>query len=211
MNTRSAELSAFLKSLHSAIAERAHADSEVFQVTEKIMGALQAERPPASPEPAWLPACEFLNDAINNVVGSAAGENSAQRIVFDSSVVENAQALQSLAPRLAWWRRPNTAFLGKKFANSHANATVIGKGGLEERDDVCVGISLIAPGIQYPEHHHPPEEVYLVLSRGNWQKGGGDWWEPGIGGLVHNPPNVLHAMRSGSTPLLAIWCLWIDN
>ena len=94
------------------------------------------------------------------------------------------------------------------MATGHANAIVICRGGLEERNDVSVGISLIAPDIRYPEHHHPPEEVYLVLSQGHWQKSGGAWFEPGIGGLVHNPPGIRHAMRSGTTPLLATWCLW---
>ena len=84
----------------------------------------------------------------------------------------------------------------------------MGKGGLEERDDVWVGISLMAPGIEYPEHHHPPEEVYLALSSGHWQQASGIWFEPEIGGLFYNRPNILHAMRSGTSPLLATWCLW---
>ncbi len=67
----------------------------------------------------------------------------------------------------------------------------------------------MAPEVTYPEHRHAPEELYVVLSPGQWQQSRGDWHEPGAGGIVHNPPNVLHAMRSGSTPLLATWCLWI--
>ena len=96
----------------------------------------------------------------------------------------------------------------RPFADAHANATVVGPGGLEERDDVWMGINLMAPGIRYPEHRHPPEEVYLVLSGGRWRQDGGAWHEPRIGGLVHNPSNVAHAMRSGARPLLAVWCLW---
>jgi hypothetical protein len=30
---------------------------------------------------------------------------------------------------------------------------------------------------------------------------------PGIGGTVRNPPGVVHAMRAGETPLLAVWGL----
>lgn len=52
-----------------------------------------------------------------------------------------------------------------------------------------------------------PEEVYLVLSPGLWWQEGRGWHEPGIGGTVHHAPNVRHAMRSGSSPLLANWCL----
>jgi hypothetical protein len=26
--------------------------------------------------------------------------------------------------------------------------------------------------------------------------------------MVHNPPGIVHAMRAGRQPLLAVWCLW---
>ena len=69
----------------------------------------------------------------------------------------------------------------------------------------------MAPNTRYPDHRHPPEEVYLVLSPGEWRQGDGAWHEPGPGGVVHNPPAIVHAMRSGDTPLLAIWCLWMGT
>ena len=208
MQTRSAELTAFLNSLHSAITERAATESDERQCIEKIMRALQIEQPSASPQPGWLPVCELLDEAVNNVTLYAAEKNAAQVTSSSSSLVDHAQALLALSPQLAWWHRTADVVPGSPMATGHANAMVIGKRGLEESNDVSVGISLIAPDIQYPEHHHPPEEVYLVLSKGHWQKSGGTWFEPGIGGLVHNPPNIMHAMRSGSTPLLATWCLW---
>jgi hypothetical protein len=32
----------------------------------------------------------------------------------------------------------------------------------------------------------------------------------GPGGTVHNPPDIVHAMRAGpEVPLLAIWLLWM--
>jgi quercetin dioxygenase-like cupin family protein len=81
-------------------------------------------------------------------------------------------------------------------------------GGLEPREDVLLGVSLMAPRLQYPDHHHPPEEIYLALSKGEWRQEEGPWHEPGLGGLVFNPSNVVHAMRSADTPLLTLWCLW---
>ena len=72
-------------------------------------------------------------------------------------------------------------------------------------------VSLVAPGITYPDHHHPPEEVYVVLSPGEWKHGGSDWFAPGYGGLVYNVSDTVHAMRAGADPLLAIWCLWVGD
>jgi hypothetical protein len=79
--------------------------------------------------------------------------------------------------------------------------------GHEPRDDVWVGASLLAPDVRYPDHHHAPEEVYLALSRGKFRHGEDEWFEPGIGGIFHNIPNIKHAMASVATPFFAIWCL----
>ena len=65
----------------------------------------------------------------------------------------------------------------------------------------------MAPETQYPDHRHPPEEIYIVLSGGQWRQADGAWHEPGIGGLVYNPPNIVHAMRATNHPLLALWFL----
>lgn len=46
--------------------------------------------------------------------------------------------------------------------------TILGPGGIEERDDVWVGATLMAPLVTYVDHDHPPEEVYLALTPGEW-------------------------------------------
>ena len=71
--------------------------------------------------------------------------------------------------------------------------------------EVRIGISVMAPNIQYPDHRHPPEEVYVVLSLGACRQGAEAWFEPGVGGIVYNPPDIVHAMKSGTSPLLAVW------
>ncbi|MFK7859658.1 MAG: dimethylsulfonioproprionate lyase family protein [Granulosicoccus sp.] len=194
MHHRSPELTQFLSTLHQAIIANAAVDSEAHRVTDSIMSALREPKATANRTACTLPLCTLLNE----VVGELDGESMA---------VQHAHAMEALAPSLKWWLRPDASQIGEPFASGHANATVIGRGGLEEREDVWVGISLLAPDINYPVHHHPPEEVYLVLSPGEWQQDNGDWHEPGVGGIVYNPPDILHAMRSGSRPLLATWCL----
>jgi hypothetical protein len=65
----------------------------------------------------------------------------------------------------------------------------------------------MAPNTDYPVHRHPPEEIYLALSEGEWWKEKTGWFAPGVGGTVHNAPSALHAMRSGARPLFALWAL----
>ena len=46
-----------------------------------------------------------------------------------------------------------------------------------------------------------------MLSEGEFRQGDGDWFAPGIGGSFYNVPGIRHAMRSGDTPLFALWAL----
>lgn len=86
---------------------------------------------------------------------------------------------------------------------------IVGPGGLEDRHDVWVGLSLLAPGVRYPDHRHAPEEIYLVLTDGQFRQGEREWFTPGVGGTFYNEPNILHAMASSpDAPFLAIWCLF---
>ncbi|MEK1886834.1 MAG: dimethylsulfonioproprionate lyase family protein, partial [Phyllobacterium sp.] len=64
---------------------------------------------------------------------------------------------------------------------------------------------------RYPDHDHSPEEVYLVLSNGEFRQGEGEWFSPGIGGSFYNVPNINHAMRSLDKPLFAFWALRTDK
>jgi len=98
--------------------------------------------------------------------------------------------------------------------DSHADAAIVGPepDALEQRSDVRVAISLMALGITYPDHRHLPEEVYIVLSEGEWRQESAPWRTPGIGGIVYNPHDIVHAMRSSrSSSLLAIWCLPVNT
>lgn len=146
--------------------------------------------------PAKLPVCAYLSEAFE-----------VAKFSNDESVVWLADSLSSISDELLWECRggPKT---DNSFFNGHANANILGAEGLEQRDDLWVGVTLLAPGVQYPLHRHPSDEIYIVLSEGDWLKEERSWFSPGIGGIVHNDSNVLHAMRSTTKlPLLAIWCL----
>lgn len=121
-------------------------------------------------------------------------------------------AMRDLAPLLPWRRATEEAGASANFAEDHANAMVLGPGGIEHRQDIWLGFSLLAPGTRYPDHQHSPEETYLVLTPGEFFNEPRGWFRPGVGGSFYNPPNVLHAMRSDpDAPLLALWALWSER
>lgn len=145
--------------------------------------------------PHRLPVCKWFDIAL-------------EQKPVDPDLDQLFSCLRALAPYLVWRTRSGDDTASPGFAEMHANAMIVGPGGIEHRPDAWIGLSLMAPHTRYPDHRHAPEETYLVLSQGEFRQADGEWFEPGIGGSFYNPPDILHAMRSGDTPLLALWALW---
>lgn len=145
---------------------------------------------------AHLPFCRHALDGAYSAMALA-----------PSPLPELAAAFAAVESGLTWARRSSSTPANQPFHDGHANAMLIGPGGLEQREDVWVGATVMAPGILYPDHSHPPEEVYLAFTEGEWWNAEMDWTRPGPGGLIYNPPGILHAMRSGPAPFLALWFL----
>jgi len=97
------------------------------------------------------------------------------------------------------------------LSKSGQHCLIVGPSGFEDRADLALGVSRLAPPVRYPDHDHPPEETYLVVTEGEFRQEDGDWFSPGIGGLFYNVPMIKHDMRSGEAPLLAFWGLWMNR
>lgn len=136
-----------------------------------------------------LPVCDWIAPALS---------------IWPSALADGFAALEG---RLNWVRRKSADPDNLSFWNGHANAMILGPGGLEDRADLWVGATVMAPGTLYPDHNHPPAEVYLALSPGEWWNAEMDWTNPGPDGFIYNPPGILHAMRAGDKPFLALWFL----
>jgi hypothetical protein len=192
--TRPAALQQFLDAAAAAVSNAATPGSPADQAAGRVFsrarsspgsaGAARAER---------LPVCRHLDAALE---GSKAKAVSAV-----------AAALHQIEPALRWTRRSTADPNDAVFWNGHANAVILGPGGIEERSDLWIGASLMAPHVTYVDHDHPPEEVYLALTPGEWWSTDMDWTDPGAGGLIYHRPGIRHAMRSGTAPFLALWFL----
>ena len=152
---RSPGLQRLLDAMQDAIAVQESSRGAAARVAAPSFEALSRAAPESAQATASrLPACDHLPEALD---AARAGPPSVARV---------AEAFAEIDARLPWKRRANAEMAGSRFADSHANAVIIGPGGLEPREDVLLGVSLMAPRLQYPDHHHPPEEIYLALSRG---------------------------------------------
>ncbi|PRH89515.1 transcriptional regulator [Labrys okinawensis] len=198
MTQRSTTLQNFVDAAREAFGQFAQ-DPDARRSIGEIFTALEEAKKARSGAGVRLPACGHLDQALRIDTGHA----TLARLLDSFKAVE---------PFLQWRRRPNNdGTASANFADGHANAMLLGPGGLEERGDVWLGVSLMAPKVRYPDHDHAPEEVYLVLSDGEFRQGEGDWFAPGVGGSFYNKPGIRHAMRSLETPLFAFWALRADT
>lgn len=199
---RDPTLQSFIDALGAAFAVRTEPSTPLAELSGKIFGAAaDASEWRKSAERRTTSAPPVLPHLAPALITAATGSPQTSAV---------ANSLSALAPHLIWRQRPPGVMDPVGFADDHANATLIGADGIEPNERIRVGASLVAPETRYPDHDHPPEEMYLSLSPDSqWRNDSTDWHTPGIGGLVHNPPGIGHAMRAGRQPLLAIWCLWL--
>jgi len=186
----------FLRGLETALSTRA-GDPAVPSAIATVQTALQSAGDDDSSSAVRLPVCAHVASALE-----------AAR-AFSEPMAALADGFAAIEPRLRWARRPvGGPSASENWPDGHANAMIIGPVGFERREDMQIGVSLLAPNVRYPDHNHLPEEVYIVLSPGRFKHGASSWFRPGVGGTFHNVPNVTHAMASDDAPLLAIWTLW---
>lgn len=71
------------------------------------------------------------------------------------------------------------------------------------------GIMVLGPGQGYPEHAHPPAELYLVLHGSRrWRFGDSErYLKVDQGQVLSNSPMDVHGIEAGDDPLVALWVL----
>ena len=195
MPDRNQFLTEFIDALAAAAGAAPTAGVKGRIAVDRIFSMLTEPRTTGSGQSIQLEACRHLDRALAN---ARRGPEAVARL---------ADTFAPLARSLHWRLRPPEEGEDPAFRDGHANADVIGPSGLERHDDIVVGATLLAPGVTFPNHRHPPEEVYVVMSEGDWFNGDAGWHTPGVGGLIYHRPEIVHAMRSGQEPLLAFWCL----
>jgi hypothetical protein len=147
-----------------------------------------------------LPVCRFWDSALDAGAHSAAGPLRS--------------ALRALGPSLSWTQNPNYRRQppAPAFLENYGYAVIAGPAdgppGLVLDPRLAVGVLLLGPGTLYPLHEHPAIEIYYTLtSEGEWWKGAGPWRPEPPATAIYHVPNVPHATRAGSSPLLALY-LW---
>lgn len=170
-----------------------------------LLGLLGAEHIAAPVPPATLPVLAHLPRA------TAAG-----RLHLPAA----GEALRTAAAGAAWTQ--TSAYVarppGPRFLDGYAHATLAGPAdgapsGMTAGGgpSVALGLLLLGPGVHYPHHRHPADEVYLPLSAARWShEVGAPLREESPGELLHHRPEQAHAMGAGAQPLLAVY-VWTGD
>lgn len=192
-------LGAFMDLLSAEVRSRMGNEPAREAAHQRIFGNTALEAPQASGErPQRQPACRHLPACF------------AELETIGGNLGKLAAALREIEPHLSW-NNQSERRKSADLAENYADSFIVGPGGFVPSGQIEIGVSVMAPHTTYPDHRHPPEELYLVLSQGEWRQNAEAWHEPGVGGVVYNPPDIVHAMRADAKPLFAIWCLPLDN
>lgn len=195
MIIRNQELQSFLDAAKHAFCSQAN-DPRSIKSLNQIFAALIRVAPQSAPVGNQLPVCRYLDDV------------SDPTIFDDPSLGLMMEKFGELEPKLVWRKREgNWDGASKNFSDRHANAILVGPNGLEQREDVWLGVTLVGPNVRYPDHRHTPEETYLVMSEGDFCQGQKDWIHVSTGETFYNPHNIVHSMRTQDQPLLVFWAL----
>ena len=142
-------------------------------------------------------------------IGSAAPKSPPAATIMASLELHKARdtrlarQLIDVSGHLPWTESPRTPNMGNRIALCSFND-------LFELTRHTVGLLYLDPGMTYPEHSHPPPELYFTLSgTAAWRYGGSEEYRVvSAGNLLYNHPMDMHGVRSSDTPLLALFLLW---
>jgi len=101
---------------------------------------------------------------------------------------------------------PAGPFASMNIETAHAHAIIAGASGLEEREDVTLGLTIMEPYSRFPDHIQYRARVFLALSDCEFLCDERGWQTATPGSAFYNEAGHTVAMRCTSRPLLAAWC-----
>lgn len=112
------------------------------------------------------------------------------------------------APSLEWRQTYTARELDASFLDNYGWSEIVGAKGPVVCERLACGFLMLGPATHYPRHRHEAEEIYVPLSgTAEWQQGDSPWCRRPPGTPIHHARNEPHAMRTGASPLLALY-LW---
>ena len=158
----------------------------------------------------WSDAVEAVETASRSDASTADFLGSPLRVPSADELVGTEQTqplLNTFRPYLFAmpWRK-NPTYTDESFLRRYAYCELLGPAGVVSHATISVGLLSLASGTFYPSHAHPAEEAYhLLAGASEWQAGSGELAWRSSGDRMEHASGVPHSMRSGPTPMLALY------
>lgn len=115
------------------------------------------------------------------------------------------EAVLRAAPELCWRHTYTPEQVGDAFLARSGWFNLVSPEGPYVSQTCRISVGYWAEGLDYPDHAHAPEEIYLVLAGAAHFRRHGSLPElRDAGGTWHNPPSVMHGALMEPGPLLAM-------
>ncbi|WP_127114118.1 dimethylsulfonioproprionate lyase family protein [Shimia sediminis] len=117
-------------------------------------------------------------------------------------------AFIAASPVAQWRETYKGTRMGADFMQRFACYCLIGGGGPFAAPEMGAYVVYMPPGLYYPYHHHPAEEIYYILAgEAEFLMDGAAPKTLGAGSHVFHPSNRPHATQTHETPFMAL-VLW---
>jgi len=162
-------------------------------------------------------AADRMLDQVCEALGRVTPLELSPHVIPASRLLDEALRATSLSaviaatiPLFRWRQNPNysAANMGADFMAGYGYVEFAGpKDALFHAPKIRAGLLLLGPGLHYPLHAHPAEEIYHPLTEGSlWRRGDEEWRSVPAGTAIHHPPLIPHETKAGDRTLLALYC-----
>lgn len=175
-----------------------HATRDVYSLSDSMMSF--APFPDDLQGQSVIPFCNKSSDEIYNDTKLASMDESALT-----------QAVRSALCHLHWREPYKETNIGQDFRERFACFCIIGEEAPFTSDAIRLYLVYMAPHLCYPWHHHPAEEMYLVVA-GNavFRRKGLPDKTLVAGDTSFHESNQPHAMQTMDDPVLCL-VAWRDD
>ena len=165
--------------------------------------------------PALKSFCAFPDDLepldVTPHITPPADLMAADPGLFAGDMAGLRDAFRAVGPVAHWRETYKHTTIGQDFLDRFGCYAVIGGGGRWISASMSSFVVYMPPGLDYPWHHHPAEEIYLVLAgEAQFQCEGSKPETLGPGQSSFHADNRPHAMATFAHPVMA-YVVWRNH
>lgn len=159
--------------------------------------------------------CAFPQDLTDTPVSPysipAARLMEHDNILQGAEISRFAKASIAAGPVVHWRETYKDTDIGQEFLGRFGCYCLIGPNGAYHSKQMLAFVVYMPPGLYYPWHHHPAEEMYLVLAgEAEFRREGEAPQTLGVGQTSFHASDQPHAMETHDQPILA-YVIWRNN